>query len=220
MLKPRKKFKKKELREDKFVTATFKTQAYIQENRNSVIGFTAAIAILLLSIIWYMNYHESAKLASGTLVTEGSLLIEQGQRSQGIKKFKEAVNNYSDEAAAFAGYSLGKEYLTQNYPDSAIIYLEFAAENSNSDDLKGPAYMNLASAYLMLDKLEEAETYYEAAYNNAPFPEIEAEALYNLGLVQKELGMNDKAKANFEKLVEDFPETRFVEKAKINIAIL
>ena len=220
MLKPRKKFSKKELREDKFVTATFKTQAYIQENRNTVFGVTAAIMILFLSIIWYMNYNENSKLASGTLVTEGSILIDQGQRTKGINKFKEAVTKYSDESAAFAAYSLGKEYLSQDHADSSIFYFTFAVDNSNSADLKGPSYMNLASAYFVLGNLEEAESNFESAYNDAPFSELEAEALYNLALVQKQLEKNDKARENFEKVIEDFPDTRFVERAKINLKIL
>lgn len=217
MLKPKKKFSKKELREDKFVTATFKTQAFIQENRNTVIGIVAGILILFSAIIWFMNYQKTTKANTGTLVTEGSLMMEQGQREAGLNKFKEAVNSNSDESSAYAAFLLGKEYLNNDSTELAIKYFETTISYSDQTDLLGPAYMNLASAQQMAGNIAEAEENYNNAANNAPFPDFKANAFYNLGLVQEKLNKTDEALETFSALARDFPKSELADKAKIHL---
>lgn len=217
MLKPKKKFSKKELRQDKFVTATFKTQAFIQENRNTVIGIVAGVLILFSAIIWFISYQKTTKANTGTLVTEGALMMEQGQREAGLNKFKEAVNNNSDESSAYAAFLLGKEYLSSDSIDLAMKYFEKAISYSDQEDLLGPAYMNLASVQQMAGNIAEAEENYNSAVNNAPFPDFKADALYNLGLVQEKLNKAVEAAVTFGVLVSDFPKSELANKAKIHL---
>lgn len=53
MLKARKRLTKREIKEDKFVTAYFKTQDYIKQNSKPIsYGFFAIVAVIVISLIF------------------------------------------------------------------------------------------------------------------------------------------------------------------------
>jgi tetratricopeptide (TPR) repeat protein len=219
MQKARKKFSKKELREDKFVTATMQAQSYMRENWQNVGIFVAAVIALTFAIIWFMNQRQEAYAETGTKVSEGMLLMAEGRQNEAQRVLAEAAE-MGNENGAYAAFIVGRDLLLSGDADSAVVYLQLSVENGNEESLLGPAYMTLASAQLRRDDPASAAQSFDAAAANSPYDAFTAEALYNAALVYIDLEEAAKARQRLEKIVDDHPQSPYLDKAELHLALL
>jgi tetratricopeptide (TPR) repeat protein len=220
MLKPKKKFTKRELKEDKFVTATFKTQAYLQENWQMVLGVVAATVVVLLLIVWTFNNYYEEKSEAGTLVTEAEISLQQGQRSEAINKLKSVVENYSNDQAGYGGFLLGTALMQEGLMDSAGYYFSKAIEYTDDPAIVGPAYMNLGSIEYADKNYTGAADFFLQAYEASSVDDLRAEALLNAAIADNKAGSAGKAKKLLNKLLDEYPDSEFARQAKTELAML
>lgn len=219
MLKPKKKFTKKELREDKFVTATFKTQAYLQDNQTKVVTIVVSVLALLLIIIWAINNYQDEKMVAGEKITEAGLLVQEGNKAEGIAILKQVAAEYSNSEAGYAAFLLGKDYLEMGYLDSAQTFFEMTLDYTDDPILVAPANMNLGSIYYADSSFASAADMFQQAYDEATFDALKADALLNAGIATMESGDMEEAKILFEKLISEFPTAVQSTRAKLMMAM-
>lgn len=220
MLKPKKKFSKKELRQDKFVTATFKAQSYLQENRNTVISYVAAVAILFVAVLWFTGQAQTDRLEAGTLVTRGQIAFEQGREMEGVAYLEEAVKDYSNDPAGSAAFLLGKYFFGKAEYDTAAYFLGYALDYTDDPLVVAPASMLLGSVEQIRGDDEAALGYYQEAAEHASFPAMRANALYNQALTQEMLGNTKKSLELYEKIADEYRDFEYIDDVKYKIVKL
>jgi len=85
MLTKKKKLTKKEIKEDKLVEFYYKTQSYIQENKNKVLMYIGAFAVVVVAVIFFLNYRSSRNEEAGKLLSRVMDLYEQGAYLEAIE---------------------------------------------------------------------------------------------------------------------------------------
>ncbi|NCD71854.1 tetratricopeptide repeat protein [Mucilaginibacter agri] len=143
---------------------------------------------LLMSLLLCCGYFSArAQTSAGDLIKQGIELHNQGNYTEAINKFNEALkiepeNGYANYEMAFSYYALKK-------PDDAIGYLNKAIKTDNAK-LKVAAYSLLASIYDDNKQPQKAiDTYNEAIKINPDYPQI----YYNLGIAYSRAGKYPEA---------------------------
>ena len=179
---------------------------------------------------------EYSPLASPQAQLEKALkFYEAKDYSQALKEFKKLVIHFPDsKEAPLAQYYVGrvleelgkpyqafKEYqkVVDSYP-----YSEKIAEIIKRQYKIGEFFLNRGGRKwpgVVLDELFEHPSIeiFKKVIENAPYSEYASASLYKLGLLYKGLGRYDEAIQSFKELEEKYPESKWIEPAKYQLAL-
>ncbi|GLU44228.1 tol-pal system YbgF family protein [Allomuricauda sp. NBRC 101325] len=197
-----------------------KTEEWVQQNQNYILGVIGAIAVGVLAYLGYHQFIQNPKEASAAnelfypqqyfdraLASEterDSLFTLALNGAQGKYGFLDIIEEYSGtKAANLAKYSAGMTYLNLQQYDQAISYLEGF---SSDDDIMGAmAKGGIGDAFSQLNQQEDALDYYEKAVAHSDNEFTAPRFLYKAGVIAMELGQKDKALGYFERIKEEYP---------------
>jgi tetratricopeptide (TPR) repeat protein len=215
MQKAKKKFTKKELKQDKFVTATFKAQSVIRENKQDATKYLAAIMIVFALYFAY-NYFsgEDLKEASAAL-SKGQTMMAAGNIDNGLLQLEQTAFGYSNNSSAMAALLVARYYFDSKNYDTVATYLDLAIDGASDPYVLYPTYVLYGNIFLKEGKYAEAAEHYEKALTNAATRSQEAEALFNIGYAHTQAGDNSRAQDVFDRLAEEHPDSKYTEDAKL-----
>jgi len=164
----------------------------------------------------------------------GIRYFEKQQYKEAIKEFKKLLAHYADaKEAAEARYYIGRAYeglkdlyaafkeyqkVIDSYPQSArikeIIQRQF--------DI-GESFLSKTRQKFLGVKVTDLVEHpsleiFKAVINNDPYSELAIKAQYKLGALLKELHRYEDAIAAFNKVVDNYPDSTWVEAAKFQSA--
>jgi tetratricopeptide (TPR) repeat protein len=196
-----------------------RTEAWVSQNQNYILGVIGAIAVGVLGYLAYMQFVQKPKemsaanemyypqqyfdqaLASTT--AKDSLFTLALEGAEGKYGFLDIIQEYSGtKAANLANYAAGMSYLNMNNYQEAIAYLE----DFKSDDaiLGALAKGGLGDAFMQLNQPAEALGYYESAMAHSNNGYTTPKFLYKAGVTAMEMGSTNKALGYFERIKEEF----------------
>jgi tetratricopeptide (TPR) repeat protein len=200
-----------------------KTEAWVQQNQNYILGVIGAVAIGVLAYLGYHQFIQKPKEASAAnelfypqqyfdqaLASEAerdSLFTLALNGAEGKYGFLDIIEEYSGtKAANLAEYSAGMTYLNLQQYSEAIAHLE---NFSSDDDIMGAmAKGGIGDAFSQLNQLEDALGYYEKAITHSDNEFTAPHFLYKAGVLAIEMGQKDKAKGYFERIKEEYPDSQ------------
>ncbi|CUT03085.1 tetratricopeptide repeat protein, partial [Candidatus Kryptobacter tengchongensis] len=170
MLKPRKKIKKQELKEDKLVLTYYKAREFVEKNRKILSYVLTGIIILVAGVIIYRNNvkaeNERAEVLFSRIITyydngDYKTAID-GIPQRNIQGLKYIVENYGGtDAGEIATYYLANAYFMLGDYDNALKY--FKKYDGNDKLLLSASLAGIASVYEIKGEYKKAGEYFEKA---------------------------------------------------------
>lgn len=165
---------------------------------------------------------------------EGVTFFEEGNIKRALKEFKKLIKAYPDaQDAAEAQYYLGRCYekldspyrafleyqkLITTYPNSMRIQETLGLQFSIGESFLEWDPKKVLGVPMTIREEHPGTEIFRTIAETAPYSEYAPKALYNLGTLHVRLKRFDDAKDTFTKLIDDYPESEFVKKAKYQLA--
>jgi len=226
---------RKEMKHDEFVDGTMRLLRVIEENPRPLLWSAAAILLVVVAVSGVWTFLSSRRDAAADLLSRGeaayfAAVVEDGSARPddpynpsfpGEEARTEAALSRLEEAAAgfgpgakLAEYLEGAVLLEAGKPDQAAEKLQQALDALGSDPtLGGPVKALLASALNQTGQRERAlELWAELADEGSGYPRDLA--LFALGRSQQKAGQTDKARETLQEIVDLYPESPMVSRAK------
>lgn len=211
MLTKKKKLTKKEIKEDKFVEFYYKTQSYIVENKNKVLMYVGAFAIVVVAVILFLNYRSSRNEEAGKLLSRVMDLYEQGayleviegKHGTNLVGLKKIVEDYgSTENGETAKIYLANAYAFLGQYDKAFeLYEDYGGSN---DIYKAASLAGQAGYYANKGDFEKAGNLFKKAANVSEINPSRPDYLLRAGINFMKAGQKDEAKALFQIIKDDY----------------
>jgi len=211
MLTKRKKLTKKEIKQDKLVEFYYKSQQYIEENKNKVLIYVGAFALVVVAVIFFLNFRSSRNEEAGKLLSRVMDLYEQGAYLEAIEGkqgtnlvgLKKIVEDYgSTENGETAKIYLANAYAFLGQYDKALDYYK---DYSGSNDIhKAAALAGQAGYYASKGEYEKAAKLFKKAANVSEINPSRPDYLLRAGINFMKAGQKDEAKELFQIIKDDY----------------
>ncbi len=217
MLKAKKKYTKRELKQDQFVLATMKAKSFFEDHyRQIVYGVLGVVAVAAL--VWfYLNSQKSAQKEALSLLSTGQEQIRNGDKENGMATFAEIAERYNGTpAAGEAAFFLAKFYWEDNDFTQAKKYFKVVIDDyAGKNIMAQAAYAGYADC-LMGEKeyAEAAKNYEKAAIIDPMFP-MAADYFYSAAQAYREAGNPQKAKELSDKVIKDYNNPTLKNRAEV-----
>jgi len=211
MLTKKKKFSRKEIKEDKLVEFYYKSQTYFSENKNKVLTYSLALAAVVVAVIFYVNYQSTqneeagAHLARAMDFYDSGAYLEaiEGKQGSDIIGLKKLVAEYgSTENGETAKIYLANSYANLGQTEEAFKYFE--DYGGDVDIYKAASLAGQASYYSFKNDFEKAADLYlkasRVAKNNVLNPDYLLQASINF----LNAGDKDQAKGLLQTIKDDY----------------
>ena len=184
-------------------------ESWLESNPKIVIGFTAAILLIIGGYFGFQYYKQSQNVLAQKEMFQAVFYFEADSLNRALNGdgnnlgFLNIVEDYGiTDAGNLANYYAGVSYLKQGKYESARLYLE---DFSSSDLLvQARAYSLIGDAYMEEQKYEDAAKFYNKAANYEPNKYFSPSYLMKEALAYEKLNQNDKAKAAYEKVISQY----------------
>ena len=209
MLKPQRKMKKKEIKEDKFVKFSLEAKSYVEENSKIVTALTGGVFGIILLIILYVYLHNNTVTEATTLLGKASVEYQAMNYSKAKVFLESLTSDYSGTNASDQGLFLlaNLHFQDKNIADSKKYFQQFIDSYSGNDILLSSGYAGLAACLSTDgDFVNAAENYIKARKTTPELPEA-ANYLYLAGINYSKSGNIDEAKNAFRKVSEEYKDS-------------
>ncbi|MCK6621766.1 MAG: tetratricopeptide repeat protein [Calditrichaceae bacterium] len=217
MLKAKKKYTKRELKQDQFVLATMKAKSFLEDHsRQLVYGVLGVIAAAAL--VWfYLNSQKSAQKEALSLLSTGQEQIRNGDKENGMATFTEIVERYNGtHAAGEAAFFLAKFYWEDNDFTQAKKYFKAVTDGyAGKNIMTQAAYAGYADCLMGEKNYAEAAKNYEKAATIDPMFPMAADYFYSAAQAYREAGNLQKAKELSDKVIKDYNNPALKNRAEV-----
>ncbi|CUS77779.1 Tetratricopeptide repeat-containing protein [Candidatus Kryptonium thompsonii] len=227
MLKPRKKLKKQELKEDKLVLTYYKAREFVEKNKKILSYILTGVIIIVAGIIIYRNNVKAENERAEALLSKIIGYYDNGDYKtaidgipqRNIQGLKYIVENYGGtDAGEIATYYLASAYFMLGDYDNALKY--FKKYDGNDKLLFSASLAGIASIYEIKGEYKKAGEYFEKAAQRFRENILVPEYLYNAARNYKLAGEREKALRLYERIKKDYPNFAKIRDVEIYIASL
>ena len=216
MLKPQKKVSRREIKEDKLVTAYFETRGWIEQN-TKILSYVAIglVGVAVIGFLWTKNRADSNDKAT-TMLAKVIPYYDEGKYDPAIngvpQEGTQGLQAIVDEHGSTKTGQLAKLYLANSYYalknyDKA---LEYYNDISVSDKLvSASALAGAAACYEAKGDLSKAASYFEKAASKNMTPMQAPENLQRSAVDYAAVGKKEKAVELLQTLKKEFPTSTY-----------
>jgi len=220
-IKPVKRIKKKELKEDKLVTTFFQTRDYLGKHQANILKIGGVVVLLIaLGTFWFISKSRAGLQASFEL-SMAVLAAQQGEPAVIAERFSQIADLYAGTAAGDEAlfYVAQMKYLVHQPEEALPAFDNYLSQGRKGTYLRTAALAGKASCLEDLGRYQEAaETYLAAAATNpdrlgfaAPGFRLDAARCYRLS------GELRKAHEQYEYVLSHYPDSPSAQKAEKEI---
>jgi len=227
MLKPRKKLKKQELKEDKLVLTYYKAREFVEKNKKILSYILTGVIIIVAGIIIYRNNVKAENERAEALLSKIIGYYDNGDYKtaidgipqRNIQGLKYIVENYGGtDAGEIATYYLASAYFMLGDNDNALKY--FKKYDGKDKLLFSASLAGIAAIYEIKGEYKKAGEYFEKAAQRFRENILVPEYLYNAARNYKLAGEREKALRLYERIKKDYPNFAKIRDVEIYIASL
>ena len=214
MLEKRKKFSKKEMKQDTLVTSYYKAYSFFIENQMRILIGVGVVALVVVAIILISNKRANDNQIASTLVSKIMPVYNSGQFKQAIEGvkatniagLKEIVDNYgSSQAGETAKILLANSYFnTGNFEAALENYEDYGGSNLL---FKSTSLAGQAAYYEFKNENEKAASLYKEASDVTKVNPANADYLLRAGINYLKVGKKEEAKVVLELIKKDYRVT-------------
>ncbi len=226
MLTQKKKFSRKEMKEDALVTGYYKTVQYINNNKKTIAIYAGVLILVIAAAAFYIwnktqqNEKAGIHLAKAMGLYNAGAFQEaiNGRPAAGIKGLKEIADEFgSTESGETAKIFLANSFsMLGQFEEAYKTYDDYGGGN---DLFKSAATAGVASYYEFKKEFKKAaDSYKEAAYIAKSNP-LNSDYMLKAGINYLDAGQKENALEILKQLKEDYPGTQSSREADRFIAL-
>jgi len=217
MLKPRKRITKKHLKEDKFVTYVFKFNDYFRREWKKLSYIGMGIVAVIVIIFMFINSRRKAELRASAELARAEISYLNEDYDRAIQDLARIDNIYKGtKSAGISVFYLANSYFNMgNYEKAEETYKRYLGEYDDDPMLHASSLAGIAATYEEREMYDRAVEYYKKAAADYPKLFTAAENLINAARCLKLEGKKEEAKILLDRVLEEYPESLFREKAEI-----
>ncbi|HID09891.1 MAG TPA: tetratricopeptide repeat protein, partial [Candidatus Latescibacteria bacterium] len=208
MLKPRRRLTKKEVKQDKFVTAVFRAWVLVRERyRELGAGVLGVLAVVGVVNLW-ASHRERREAEAWELLAEGQIAWAQGDTARASGVYRELRERFwGTKAAARACLALGDIALSKGLYDEAEKAYRTCLDRYGKDEvLAFAASYGIGTCLENLGKYEEAAEAYRKFARRHPKSPLAPEALWKAAWCLEQAGRLGEAKEVLREVLRQYPE--------------
>ncbi|MFI5252504.1 MAG: tetratricopeptide repeat protein [Bacteroidota bacterium] len=226
MLKPQRKFTKKEIQQDDVIATFNKVRSFYDVNKKYVsYGLTALVIIIVASYVYIRNRNANNDKAATELGKVFSIydagssdpkqykLAIDGQPGRGIMGLKTIVDNYGGtEAGELARFYLADAYYNTGLIDEAL--RQFDNFSGGEKLLKASAVAGIAACNESKGNYSDAGSYFEKAAGMIADNPSAADYYSSATRCYAKAGEKEKALNAYQRLKQEFPASQNAHEAE------
>jgi tetratricopeptide (TPR) repeat protein len=197
-----KRIKKRQLKEDQFVTTTFQLAGYLQEHRNQAILAVAGAIVLILAASLLIRFQASSKESTRSLLSQGVGMFQAGNYADAAYRFSTFLRNHprhddADYAAVLCGDA---NFYLGRYEDAGRYYRTALEKADEGSEYWFSARAGLAALEQAAGRPLEAAALYEELAARREDPARKAHLQYQALRCYREGGDFERAGALLDQL--------------------
>ena len=220
MMKPRKRITKKQMKEDKFVTSTFKVVEFVQEHSTQLIFGCIVVIVIILAGFFIANSKKQKNLEADAQLGRALLVYQSGDYAGAVNLFEPILRSYGGtQSASQATFLLANcHYFTGNYDKALEYYNKYTTMGHTLSSLKASAVQGAAACHEQKGDYAEAARIYEKAANEFSDYYQAPEYLLSAGRCYEASEQAEEAKRVYQKIIDVYPESQSIQQAKLTLA--
>lgn len=212
MLKPRQRLTKKQLKEDKLVTAIAKGQMYLEHEWKRLLIITGSAVLIVLFGVMFVNSRNAEKEeAASKLYAIEFQYVEQGvYNAQLASELLNFLGDYEGtDSGGSATFYLGNTYYyLENYVEAEKYFRKFLDDHDGADFLKSSANAGIGASFEQRKMYKEASEYYLRSVNDYPDEFTYLQSLLGAARTLSFAGEREQARVQCNIIIEKFPFTK------------
>jgi len=213
---------KHDLKEDHFVTGTLQFTAWVREHQNTVLAGVAIVVVVAILATVISTSRGRSREASDSLLGQVEMLYMQGQYDRAIEQAQMLVDQYggTQEAGLAVFYMADSRMKLERYDEALVAYQMYIKDHHRDETVTAASYTGSAACYEQLEDFSQAGQWYFQTAQKAPHYYGSPEALMNAGRCFTRAGEIERAKESYRLLIENYPESRLLSEAQMELATL
>ncbi len=231
------------LKQNEFVSSVADATSWYRTNQSTVIGGIVAVVAVAVLASGYFWWKGRAEEQSGSLLgvamtvyqapivppssvpgatqAAGSYPTEKARAEAALTAFQQVYSAYPSSTAGIAAkYHSAEVLLSLGRKDEAQKAYEEVIANAGGSIYGPVAKLGLATALLANGKGDQAvKTFEELAANRDGAVPVDG-VLMQLAAAYKQLGKNQEARTTYKRVVDEFPDSPYVQSARQQMTLL
>ena len=207
-MKAKRRLTRREIKEDKLVTLTYKVTDFVNENNKLVTGVIVGVLVVAALIFFMARSKTQANQMASAKLAEAMMYYETLNYDKAIPILKDVIDKYDGtQSAGFATFYLANSYYNKKDYKDALTYFKKYLKDYGSDDLMASASIaGVASCLDAQGKDLEAAGEFEKAAKKYPKVYSAADNLFNAALCYQKAGKIDQAKRVLQLIKTKYPK--------------
>jgi outer membrane protein assembly factor BamD (BamD/ComL family) len=208
---------KKEIKEDKFVTFTFKLNEWIREHLNQVLMVAGGVILVGVIVFFVFSSKSKREQNAADLMGKAGMELQTGDLGTAVSDLQKVINQYgSTESAKRANFLLASAYYYAKDYNQAQSFFEKSLDSYKDDpDMAASSQAGIADCYMQKGNFLLAGDNYVKAVSLNPQGFLSPQHLLKAADAYINAGQNDKAREMLDRLMHEYPDSREVYQAKI-----
>ncbi len=211
---------KKEIKQDKFVTYALKLSEWIQKHLNEVIIGVGGMVLVAVIIFFVLSTKAKRERKAFELMGKANLELQAGNLGGAITDLQTLVNNFSStKSAGKATFLLASAYFyAKDYVQAQAMFERYLQKHKEDPLLASSAQAGIGDCHLQTKDFAQAGDDFLKAVSLNPRGFLAPQYLLKAAYACLKADQKDKAKEILEKLIREYPGSKEMQKAKIQLA--
>jgi tetratricopeptide (TPR) repeat protein len=220
MLTPKKKLTKREMKEDKLVTAWFKLSDWVAQHTREILMAVGGVAAVM-ALIFFFNWMKSRdEQNAAEKFAQARAEYNQSNYAAAIPILEKLVSEYGGtKSSGMATIYLANAYMqTRDYANAEKYYQRYLDDGGDDPILGVSAAFGVAATYEERGDFAKAAKLYDEAANDYDDSYRAPQLLMNAARCYKQANQVEPARRALQKLINKYPKSNLVEDAKLLLA--
>ena len=144
--------------------------------------------------------------------------MADSNNDKAITQYQLIISQFGNSPVTPNAYlGLADAYLTKGDQSNSIRHLKLLAQKYSNHELAANAQLKLGQLAYQENNYEEAESYFNAVISNHPESAEALSALLETAITQETLNKSNLATTNYQKLIDQYPQTSYADRARNNL---
>ena len=218
-MSPKRRITKKQIKEDKLVTFSFRILELFQKYTNQILIGAGAVVVVTILIYFFLNSRATQAKEAGALLGQANLELRAGNTQSAISGLDMVIRRYAGtKSGKRAIFLLANAYFQSKEYQLAKDAFEKYLVQGKDPFLRASACAGIAQCYLEMGEFSSAGENFLKATQVSSEDFLRREYLFNAAWSFSKTGQKQKAKELYQKLIDQFSQSPQAEQAKLNLA--
>ena len=211
---------KKEMKEDKFVTFTLKLSEWFQKHRNQVLMGAGGVILIAVITFFVLSSKSNRERKAAEFLGKASLELQAGDLGAAAGDLQKVVNQYGGtKSAGPAVLLLASAYFyAKDYVQAQSSFEKYLEKYKSAPMLAASAQAGIAECHMQKGNfILGGESFLKAASLN-PQGFLSPQYLLQAADAYLKANQKDKTKEILNRLIKEYPDSREVQPAKMQLA--